>query len=61
MSIAARVAKLEQRLSPARSHVLFGHSSGEVHAQRKAMIEAGKATEHDDFVMSVTILQERPQ
>ncbi|WP_377840113.1 hypothetical protein [Bosea sp. UC22_33] len=61
MSIAARLAKLEQRFSPARSHVLFGHSRDEVHAQRKAMIDAGKASEHDDFVMFVTILEARPQ
>lgn len=61
MSIAARVAKLEQRRGPARSHVLFGHSHADVHAQRVAMIRAGSALERDEFVMFVTIYEERPQ
>lgn len=61
MSIAARVAKLEQRRGAAFSHVLFGRSHEDVQAQRTAMIRAGTASERDEFVMFVTIYEERSQ
>jgi len=61
MTIAARLAKLEQRLRPPRSHVIFGRSHEDAQAQRGAMIREGKAKEGDDFVMFITILEERPQ
>ena len=59
--LSERVAKLEQRRSVGRSHVVFGKSHEDVEGQRLAMICAGKATEQDHFVQFVTIYEERPQ
>lgn len=41
--------------------ILFGRSHEDVQAQRTAMIRAGTAAERDEFVMFVTIYEERPQ
>ncbi|AMJ61980.1 hypothetical protein [Bosea sp. PAMC 26642] len=59
--LSDRVAKLEQRRSIGRSHVLFGKSHDDVEIQRLAMIRAGQAGEHDHFIKFVTIYEERPQ
>lgn len=61
MSIATRVAKLELRRGPARTHVLFGRSHDDVQAQRGSLIRTGTASERDEFVMFVTIYEERQQ
>jgi hypothetical protein len=61
MNISARVAKLEQRRSIGRSHVLFGKNHEDVETQERDMIQDGKALETDTFIKFVTIYEERPQ
>jgi hypothetical protein len=61
LSLRDRIAKMEQQRGPGRTHVLFGRSHDDVQAQRESLIRAGTAAERDEFVMFVTIYEERPQ
>jgi hypothetical protein len=54
-----RLSKLEATASPddpSRWHRVIGHSEEECEAQRRALVDAGKALESDNFVFRTIVL-----
>ena len=61
MTLQTRLSKLESTVSPARHRIwqrVIGRSNEECEAKRRALIDAGRALESDNFVFRIIVSPE---